>query len=76
VSNKTTANGRFGASGAVARPKVCANLEVCRPSERQWKPRLRQAAWTLTASVGSAVRFGSEKDRALLTVMAKLEKNE
>ena len=27
-------NGRFGASGAVARPKVCANLEVYRPSER------------------------------------------
>jgi len=39
-------NGRFGASGAVARPKVCANLEVLRPSERQWKPRLRQAAGT------------------------------
>ena len=36
-------NGRFGASGAVARPKVCANLEVLRPSERQCKPRLRQA---------------------------------
>ena len=43
-------NGRFGASGAVARPKVCANLEVLRPSERQWKPRLRQAAGTLGAS--------------------------
>ena len=45
-------NGRFGASGAVARPKVCANLEVLRPSERQWKPRLRQAAGTLPASGG------------------------
>jgi len=33
------ANVRFGASGAVARLKVCANLEVYRPSERQWKPR-------------------------------------
>ena len=42
-------NGRFGASGAVARPKVCANLGVYRPSERQWKPRLRQAAGTLNA---------------------------
>jgi hypothetical protein len=39
-----TPNGRFGTSGAVARPKVCANLEVLRPSERQWKPRLRRAA--------------------------------
>jgi len=40
-------NGRFGASGAVARPKVCGKLEVSFPSERQWKPRLRQAAGTL-----------------------------
>ena len=40
-------NGRFGASGAVARPKVCADFQVLRPSERQCKPRLRQAAGTL-----------------------------
>ena len=46
----TAANGRFGASGAVARPKVCADLEVLRPSERQCKPRLRQAAGTLAAN--------------------------
>ena len=52
---KTAYNGRFGASEAVARPKVCANLEVLRPSERQWKPRLRQAAGTLHASGESAV---------------------
>jgi hypothetical protein len=45
----TASNERFGASGAVARPKVCANLEVLRPSERQWEPRLRQAADTLWA---------------------------
>ena len=45
----TAYNGRFGASGAVARPKVCADLEVLCPSERQWKPRLRQAAGTLEA---------------------------
>jgi len=45
-------NKRFGASGAVSRPKVCANFEVLRPSERQWKPRLRQAAGTLPASGG------------------------
>jgi hypothetical protein len=43
-------NERFGASGAVTRPKVSANLQVLRPSERQWKPRLRQAATTLCAS--------------------------
>jgi hypothetical protein len=50
-----TPNGRFGASGAVARPKVCANLDVLRPSERQCKPLLRQAAGTLAASVEVAV---------------------
>jgi hypothetical protein len=48
-------NERFGASGAVTRPKVCADLQVFRPSERQWKPRLRQAARTLCASGDSAV---------------------
>ena len=58
-----TANGRFGASGAVARPKVCANLEVLRPSERQWKPRLRQAAGTLAASLRTAQRE-TEKPKA------------
>ena len=32
IAMKTPAdNGRFGASGAVTRPKVCANLEVLRP---------------------------------------------
>ena len=50
-NGKTPAvNERFGASGAVARLKVCADLQVLRPSERQWKPRLRQAARTLCAS--------------------------
>ena len=44
---KPAHNGRFGASGAVARPKVCANLQVLRPSERQCKPRQRQAAGTM-----------------------------
>ena len=39
-----------GLAQAVARPKVCANLEVYLPSERQWKPSLRQAAGTLPAS--------------------------
>ena len=49
-------NGRFGSSGAVARPKVCANLEVYRPYERQWKPRLRQATGTLAVTRETAPR--------------------
>jgi len=32
--NWRSPNGRFGASGGVARPKVCVNLEVLLPSER------------------------------------------
>ena len=35
INKERSHNGRFGASGAVARLKVCANLEVYRPSERQ-----------------------------------------
>jgi hypothetical protein len=50
--NERTHNERFGASGAVARLKVCADLEVLRPSERQWKPRLRQAATTFSRQRG------------------------
>ena len=50
-------NERFGASGAVTRLKVSADLQVSCPSERQWKPRLPQAAGTLGASVAT-VRLG------------------
>jgi len=61
----TTSNGRFGASGAVARPKVCTNLQVLRPSERQCKPRLRQAAGTLCVSGGqcSGTMIKNKKDK-------------
>ena len=61
-----TPNGRFGASGAVVRPKVCANLEILRPSERQWKPRLRQAAGTLYASGGQ--RSGQRHKESELSI--------
>jgi hypothetical protein len=54
LKKRPACNERFGASGAVARLKVCADLEVLRPSERQWKPRLRQAADTLHASGGDS----------------------
>jgi hypothetical protein len=59
-------NERFGASGAVVRLKVCADLEVLRPSERQWKPHLRQAADTLYAILGQCVeqeRFTINSDK-------------
>ena len=59
---KTAYNERFGASGAVTRPKVCANLEVLRPSERQCKPRLSQTAIPLCTS---GREYGGQRSRKL-----------
>ena len=63
INNRAASNGRFGASGAVTRPKISANLEVYRPSEQQWKPRLRQAAGTLCATADSAVENELSKNQ-------------
>ena len=51
----TADNGRFGAMAAVARRQFCAKLNVITPQEVQWKPPLRQAAGTLSASRGDSV---------------------
>ena len=59
---------------AVAPQQRQCELGSYYPAGTLVKPPLRQAAGTLEAMRASAVRFGSEKDRALLTVMAK--KNE
>jgi len=53
------ANGRFGASGGVARPKSSANLQVLRPAQTAVSRHLRQAAPTLAASGGQ--RSGTSK---------------
>jgi len=45
----TASNGRFGAMAAVARRQFCVKLNVIIPHKVQWKPPLRQAAWTLEA---------------------------
>ena len=42
----------FTQAGVYARRQFCADLEVCRPPEPLWNPRLREAATTLAASVG------------------------
>jgi hypothetical protein len=50
-NEKTPAdNGRFGAMAAVSRGQYCGKFNVITPQEVQWKPPLRQAAWTLHAS--------------------------
>ena len=42
----------FTQAGVYARRQFCANLEVYRPPEPLWNPRLREAATTLSASGG------------------------
>ena len=61
-----SANLRFGASGAVSRRKCSANLEVRTPQEQQWKPRLRQAAGTLSASRGQRSAIGKRNKTGIL----------
>jgi hypothetical protein len=65
-----TPNERFGASGAVTRLKVCVDLQVLRPSERQWKPRLRQAANTL--SEYGVVRIVNQTNTTEMTISHNL----
>jgi len=43
-------NSGFTQAGVYARRKFCAYLEVYRPPEPLWNPRLREAATTLCAS--------------------------
>ena len=45
-------NGRFGASGAVARPKVCANLEVFAPVRAAVKAPPASSRWDVTCNIG------------------------
>ena len=42
----------FTQAGVYARRQFCADLEVYRPPEPLWNPRLREAATTLSASGG------------------------
>jgi len=44
-----------------ARRQFCGNLEVHRPPEPLWNPRLREAATTLAVMRDSEARFASEK---------------
>ena len=42
----------FTQAGVYSRRQFYADLEVCRPPEPLWNPRLREAATTLAASGG------------------------
>jgi len=45
-------NWRFGASGGVARPSICADFQVSALVRAAVNPRLRQAAPTLSVILG------------------------
>jgi len=47
-----TATSGFTQAGVYARRQFCADLEVYRPQELLWNPRLREAASTLAAMRG------------------------
>jgi len=49
------------------RLKDCVKLQVYRPSERQWKPRLRQAAGTLADNGGQYLRK-QKNDELIITI--------
>jgi len=40
----------FTQAGVYSRRQFCGNLEVYLPPEPLWNPRLREAAWALSAS--------------------------
>ena len=45
----------FTQAGVYARRQFCGNLEVYRPLEPLWNPRLREAATTLNAMADSTL---------------------
>jgi len=51
----------FTQAGVYSRRQFCGTLEVYRPPEPLWNPRLREAATTLAAMVGHAYRTTSKK---------------
>ena len=70
---KTAANGRFGASGGMARPTVCADFQSFAPVQVVVEtPACRQAAATLGVSGGQRVGlFKWTLTRHNLTVLQK-----
>jgi len=48
-----------------ARRQFCGNLEVHRPPEPLWNPRLREAATTLGASGGDSAVENRQKTKVL-----------
>ena len=55
----------FTQAGGYARRNICGNLEVYRPPEPLWNPRLREAATTLSASEREQVERELRKPRKL-----------
>ena len=60
--NRQPLTSGFTQAGVYSRRQFCANLEVYRPPEPLWNPRLREAATTLGASGESAVETTKKPD--------------
>ena len=65
--------GSLAQAGVLSRGTLRRNLEVHLPSEPYRYPRLPPSPRHVTCKRGSAVRLGSEKDRALQTTIPKFE---
>jgi len=65
----------FTQAGVYARRQSCADLEVYRPPEPLWNPRLREAATTLAAMLKRQCVFGRVKknNSKINCIFAKLK---
>jgi hypothetical protein len=52
ISEHTAGNGRFGASGGVARPKFCVILQVLYPAQTTASRRLPPSRWDVRRQQG------------------------
>jgi hypothetical protein len=62
VKEKLHTTGGFTQAEGELRRKFCANLEVFRPPEVLWNPRLREAAAPLSVSKVEASSIKNEKN--------------
>jgi hypothetical protein len=74
LATKGIAQLGFGASGGVCPPEHLCEFASVSPARAAVEAATSQSRWDVGRKRGSAVRLGSEKDRALLTTVAKPEK--
>ena len=73
MGDRTTSG--FTQAGVYARRQFCGTLEVYRPPEPLWNPRLREAATTLCASGGLCRYFRGTLTWCNLTTQREIQRN-